>query len=147
MKLAEGGVVSLLLEIFFVLDRDLSRKCLGALDRLCQCAQGRSMTYYNNLTVPLIIQKILALPNLEYEFAVSIFWTLCRYSDSPSIALDALEQNSLQKLLAMLQLGCEHETKKRASQLLGLFNHYREYQYDWRWVSGHDGFLETYVVF
>ena len=52
--------------------------------------------------------------------------TLCRYSDNPFVVSQALQEGLFKKLMVLIKLACRHKTRKRASQLLGLFNHYKQ---------------------
>ena len=52
--------------------------------------------------------------------------TLYRYSDNPFVVSQALQEGFFKKLMVLIKLACRHKTRKRASQLLGLFNHYKQ---------------------
>ena len=81
------------------------------------CAQGRSAAYDHALTMPVIAGKILLVSDLATEFAVSILWTLCRYSENTSVVLQDLQSCLFKKLLVLMQFAKLHVGRKQGKEL------------------------------
>lgn len=129
MKLAfvELGLVSSLLDILIDSDKSLCEKALAILDSLCSSQEGRDKAYGNDLTIPLLVKKILRVSALTTDYSVSALWKLCKFGekDEGRALLEALQVGAFQKLLLVLQVGCGDETKEKATELLKLLNPYR----------------------
>nr|XP_010932523.1 U-box domain-containing protein 21-like [Elaeis guineensis] len=129
MRFVEMGMVSLLLEILVDSDKSLCEKALVVLDGLLQSKKGREMAYDHSLTVPILVKKISRVSDMETEFAVSALWKLCKnYKHETGeragegCLMEALQVGAFQKILLLLQVGCNGTTKEKASELLKLLN-------------------------
>ncbi|KAJ1438662.1 Zinc finger, RING/FYVE/PHD-type [Sesbania bispinosa] len=129
MKLAfvDLGLVSSLLDILIDSDKSLCEKALAILDSLCSCEGGREKAYGNDLTIPVLVKKILRVSPLTTDYSVSAIWKLCKFGDKNEgrALVEALQVGAFQKLLLVLQVGCGDETKEKATELLKLLNPYR----------------------
>lgn len=129
MKLAfvELGLVSCLLDILIESEKSRYEKALAILDSLFSSEEGRNKGCWNDLTVPLLVKRILRVSPLSTDYSVSALWKLCKYGekDEGRTLLEALQVGAFQKLLLVLQVGCGDETKEKATELLKLMNPYR----------------------
>ncbi|KAJ7970243.1 RING-type E3 ubiquitin transferase [Quillaja saponaria] len=129
MKLAfiEKGLISSLLDILIESERSLCERALGVFDTLCSCEEGREMAYSNDLTIPVLVKKILRVSELATNLSVSVIWKLCKYArkDGETVLVEALQVGAFQKLLLILQVGRGDETKEKTTELLKLMNPYR----------------------
>jgi hypothetical protein len=124
------GMIQTLIETIINSDqKSLSEKALGVFDKLCDCKQGREEAYDNDLTMPLLVKKILRVSQLGTEYSVSSIWKLCKFSSSHENGgkglVEALQVGCFQKLLLLLQVGCGDETKEKATELMKILNPYR----------------------
>lgn len=130
MKLAfvQLGLVSSLLDILIDSEKSLCEKALAIFDSLCSCEQGREEAYGNDLTVPVLVKKILRVSALTTDYSVSSIWKLWKFGDKDDerrVLVEALQVGAFQKILLVLQVGCGDETKEKATELLKLMNPYR----------------------
>ena len=130
MKLAfvELGLLSYLLDILIDSEKSLCEKALAIFDSLCSCEQGREKAFGNDLTVPLLVKKILRVSSLTTDYSVSSIWKLCKFGDKEEegrVLVEALQVGAFQKLLLVLQVGCGDGTKEKATELLKMMNPYR----------------------
>ncbi|XP_027359528.1 U-box domain-containing protein 21-like [Abrus precatorius] len=129
MKLSfvELGLVPFLLDILIDSEKSLCEKALAILDSLCSCEEGREKAYGNDLTIPLLVKKILRVSALTTDYSVSAIWKLCKFGEKGEgrALVEALQVGAFQKLLLVLQVGCGDETKDKATELLKLLNPYR----------------------
>ncbi|XP_020216712.1 U-box domain-containing protein 21 [Cajanus cajan] len=123
-RFVELGLVSLLLEAIVDGEKGVCEKALGVLDCICDCQQGKEVVKSNALTLPLVIKKILRVSLLASGFAVSILRKICDKREE-GVLIEALQVGAFQKLLVMLQVGCDESTKENATELLKLLNGYR----------------------
>ncbi|XP_015956724.1 U-box domain-containing protein 21 [Arachis duranensis] len=123
-RFVELGLVSLLLDIILDGERGITEKALGVLDSICDFQKGKDFAKSNALMVPLAIKKILRVSELASSFAVSILWKVWDKSDEGAL-IEALQVGAFQKLLVVLQVGCDDSTKEKATELLKLLNAYR----------------------
>ncbi|QCD92347.1 Armadillo-type fold [Vigna unguiculata] len=123
----ELGLVSSLLEILIDSDKSRYEKALAILDSLFTSEEGRNIASGNDLTVPLLVKKILRVSPLSTDYSVSALWKLCKFGekDEGRSIVEALQVGAFQKLLLVLQVGCGDETKEKATELLKLMNPYR----------------------
>ncbi|KAL2333187.1 hypothetical protein Fmac_014400 [Flemingia macrophylla] len=123
-RFVELGLVPLLLEAIVDGEKGVCEKALGVLDCICDCQQGKEVVKTNALTLPLVIKKILRVSQLASGFAVSILRKICDKREE-GVLIEALQVGAFQKLLVMLQVGCDESTKEDATELLKLLNGYR----------------------
>ncbi|XP_010925800.1 U-box domain-containing protein 21-like [Elaeis guineensis] len=132
-RFVEMGLVSLLLEILVDWEKSMYEKALGVLDGVLDYKRGREMAYDHSLTVPVLVKKMFRVSDMATGFAVSALWKLCmNYKKEggdragEGFLVEALEVGAFQKLLLLLQVGCNGTTKEKASELLKLLNGSRE---------------------
>ncbi|KAK4278051.1 hypothetical protein QN277_015950 [Acacia crassicarpa] len=123
-RFVELGLVSLLLEAIVDADKSICEKALGVLDCICDCKEGKEVAMANALTLPLATKKILRVSPLATEFSVSILWKLCDKEDE-EVLVETAQLGAFQKLLVVLQVGCEESLKEKVTELLKLLNAYR----------------------
>ncbi|XP_027337971.1 U-box domain-containing protein 21-like [Abrus precatorius] len=123
-RFVQLGLVSLLLEAIVEGEKGVCEKALGVLDCICDCQKGKEVVQSNALTLPLVIKKILRVSQLASSFAVSILRKICEKREE-GVLIEALQVGAFQKLLVMLQVGCDERTKENATELLKLLNGYR----------------------
>uniref|UniRef100_A0A0D9VKS3 U-box domain-containing protein n=1 Tax=Leersia perrieri TaxID=77586 RepID=A0A0D9VKS3_9ORYZ len=130
-RFVELGVVELLVELLAGADKGTAEKALAVLDTALATGAGRDRAYAHALAVPVLAKKTMHVSDMATEFAVSALWRLCK--NSPPAAdggggckAEALQVGAFQKLLLILQLGCDDVTKERASELLRLLNASRD---------------------
>ncbi|KAJ1398150.1 Zinc finger, RING/FYVE/PHD-type [Sesbania bispinosa] len=123
-RFVELGLVSLLLETIVEAEKGICEKALGVLDCICDCKEGKEVAQMNALTLPLVVKKILRVSQLASNFAVSVLRKICDKREE-EILIEALQVGAFQKLLVMLQVGCDESTKENATELLKLLNGYK----------------------
>ncbi|KAK7379217.1 hypothetical protein VNO80_04672 [Phaseolus coccineus] len=123
-KFVELDLVSLLLEAIVDGEKGVCEKALGVLDCICDIQKGKEVVKNNALTLPLVVKKLLRVSPLATSFAVSI---LKKNSDKKEeeALIEAVQLGAFQKLLVLLQVGCDESTKENATELLKLLNGYR----------------------
>ncbi|KAF0932570.1 hypothetical protein E2562_010450 [Oryza meyeriana var. granulata] len=121
------GMVELLVELLADADKGMTEKALAVLDSVLVTRNGRDRAYAHALAVPVLAKKTMHVSDMATEFAVSALWRLCKNSPADGgCKAEALQVGAFQKLLLLLQLGCEGVTKERASELLKLLNASRD---------------------
>lgn len=126
-KFIDMGLVEKLLEMLVDSDRSVCEKALGVLDKICAYDQGKEEAYANALTMPVLVKKILRVSDLATEFSVSILWNLCKNDERrEDVLVQGLQVGAFQKLLLLLQFGCDERTKEKATELLKLLNLHKE---------------------
>ncbi|CAL5373786.1 unnamed protein product [Camellia sinensis] len=127
-RFADLGLVSIVLEILVCAERSICEKALGVLDGICGCKEGIEEARNHALIMPVLVKKILRVSDVATEFSVSILWKLCKNDDGGGgdQAVEVLQMGGFQKLLLVLQVGCEDRTKEKATELLKLLNQYRD---------------------
>jgi hypothetical protein len=126
-KFLDLGLVSLLLEMLVDAERSICEKALGVLDGICDRDQGREKAYNHALTIPVLVRKIHRVSDLAMKFSVSILFKLCMNEKrgNGGVLVEAIQRNAFEKLLVLLQVGCDERTREKATQLLKLLNVYR----------------------
>ncbi|KAG8072313.1 hypothetical protein GUJ93_ZPchr0006g42635 [Zizania palustris] len=127
-RLIDLGMVELLVELLADADKGTTEKALAVLDSVLITDKGRDKAYAHALAVPVLVKKTMHVSDMATEFAVSALWRLCKNTpeDGGRCKAEALQAGAFQKLLLLLQLGCEGITKERASELLKLLNGSRD---------------------
>ncbi|KAJ4764062.1 U-box domain-containing protein 21 [Rhynchospora pubera] len=115
------GLVSLLLDTLVDSDKSMCEKALAVLEGLFQCEKGREKGCEHALTVPVLVKKMLRVSDMATEFSVSALWRICKGCKKNCI-VEAVQVGAFQKLLLLLQVGCNGVTKERASELLKILN-------------------------
>ncbi|KAK7387365.1 hypothetical protein VNO78_28113 [Psophocarpus tetragonolobus] len=123
-RFVDLGLVSLLLEVMVDGEKGVCEKALGVLDCICDCQKGKEVVKSNALALPLVIKKLLRVSPLASSFAVSILRKITDKKEE-GLLIEALQVGAFQKLLVMLQVGCDESTKENTTELLKLMNGYR----------------------
>lgn len=128
--MAELGIVRHLIELLVDCDKGTTEKALAALDAMllkCEEAKGEARSL-RALAVPVLVKKMHHVSDMATEFAVSALWRLCKNDDDVNggCKAEALQAGAFQKLLLLLQVGCEGVARERASELLRMLNGARE---------------------
>jgi hypothetical protein len=124
-RFVELGLVSFLLETIVDGEKRICEKALGVLDCLCDFKKGNEVIKMNALTLPLVIKKLLRVSPLASSFAVGIVRKIVCEKKEELVLIEAIQLGAFQKLLVMLQVGCEEKTKEDTTELLKLLNGYR----------------------
>jgi hypothetical protein len=124
-RFVELGLVSFLLETIVDGEKRICEKALGVLDCLCDFKNGNEVIKMNALTLPLVIKKLLRVSPLASSFAVGIVRKIVCEKKEELVLIEAIQLGAFQKLLVMLQVGCEEKTKEDTTELLKLLNGYR----------------------
>ncbi|GLT90623.1 hypothetical protein SLE2022_085460 [Rubroshorea leprosula] len=125
-------LVLLLLETLVESERSICEKALGILEGICTIEEGREAVSNNALGIPVLVRKLLRVSNLSTELSVSILCKLCKMEKSEDcggvnlVVNQALQAGAFQKLLLLLQVGCEDRTKDKVTEVLKLLNLYRD---------------------
>lgn len=124
-KFVKLGLVALIAEVLMNnSEESVCERCLVVLNVICDNEQGREDVLRNALIVPLLVKKILRVSDLATQCSVSVLWKLWR-KNGEDVLLEALQVGAFEKLLVVLQVGCEEKTKERASELLRNLNRFR----------------------
>ncbi|ESQ49829.1 hypothetical protein EUTSA_v10020937mg [Eutrema salsugineum] len=121
------GLVGLITEMIVNnAEKSVCERCLVVLNVICDNEQGREDVLRNALIVPLLVKKILRVSDLATQCSVSILWKLWKKNgDEDRLLVEALQVGAFEKLLVVLQVGCEEKTKEKASELLRNLNRCR----------------------
>ncbi|KAF8052204.1 hypothetical protein N665_1588s0016 [Sinapis alba] len=126
-KFVKLGLVALITEMIMNnAEKSVCERCLVVLNVICDNEQGVEDVLRNALIVPLLVKKLLRVSDLATQCSVSILWKLWRKKNrEEDVLLEALQVGAFEKLLVVLQVGCEEKTKERASELLRNLNRCR----------------------
>ncbi|VVA96259.1 unnamed protein product [Arabis nemorensis] len=127
-KFVKLGLVGLITEMIVNnAEKSVCERCLIVLNVVCDNEQGREDVLRNALIVPLLVKKILRVSDLATQCSVSTLWKLWKKNgeDEDRLLVEALQVGAFEKLLVLLQVGCEEKTKERASDLLRNLNRCR----------------------
>lgn len=128
LEFLEMGLVNTVLEFLIDSKGSACERALRVLDELCGSEEGRDKAYANCLTVPVLVKKLPRGSASTTKYSVSALWRLVkheRWDEQGKALVEALQVGAFQKLLLMLQCGCDEETKKKATELLKVMNPYR----------------------
>ncbi|CAA7038533.1 unnamed protein product [Microthlaspi erraticum] len=125
-KFLSLGLVGLMTEMIVNnAEKSVCERCLVVINVICDNEQGGEDVLRNALIVPLLVKKILRVSDLATQCSVSILWKLWKKKDGDRLLVEALQVGAFEKLLVLLQVGCEEKTKERASELLRNLNRCR----------------------
>ncbi|GMH16104.1 hypothetical protein Nepgr_017945 [Nepenthes gracilis] len=130
-KFAGIGFLGTLLQIMVdhAPDRSICERALEIFDMLCEYEEGREEAWRNALTIPVLVKKLLRVSSAATVFSVSALWKLCKHGDeevSAGVMVEAAQVGAFQKLLLLLQIGCDDATKEKATDILKKLNSYTE---------------------
>lgn len=122
------GLVELITEMMVNnAEKSVCERSLVVLNAICDNEQGKEDVLRNALIVPLLVKKILRVSDLATQCSVSILWKLWKNNGEgdDGLLVEALQVGAFEKLLVLLQVGCEEKTKEKASELLRNLNRCR----------------------
>ncbi|XP_010463713.1 PREDICTED: U-box domain-containing protein 21-like [Camelina sativa] len=124
------GLVELITEMMVNnnAEKSVCERSLVVLNATCDNEQGKEDVLRNALIVPLLVKKILRVSDLATQCSVSILWKLWKNNNGQGddrLLVEALQVGAFEKLLVLLQVGCEEKTKEKASELLRNLNRCR----------------------
>lgn len=108
-------------------EQSVCERSLVVLNAICDNEQGKEDVLRNALIVPLLVKKVLRVSDLATQCSVSILWKLWKNNGKSDdcLLVEALQVGAFEKLLVLLQVGCEDKTKEKASELLRNLNRCR----------------------
>ncbi|AAF26976.1 unknown protein [Arabidopsis thaliana] len=129
-KFVKLGLVELITEMMVNnAEKSVCERSLVVLNATCDNEQGKEDVLRNALIVPLLVKKILRVSDLATQCSVSILWKLWKNKKDGEcddrLLVEALQVGAFEKLLVLLQVGCEDKTKEKASELLRNLNRCR----------------------
>jgi hypothetical protein len=80
IKVAEVGVVPLLIEFLPDAKRSNVQLALGVMELLCTIAEGRAVVANHALAMAALVHHLHIVSNLATELSVAILWSLCKAS-------------------------------------------------------------------
>lgn len=116
IRVAEVGVVPLLMELLPDAKRSNVELALGVLELLCTTAEGRAAVANHALAMAALVHHLHTVSNLATELNVAILWSVCKAS--PACLVAALQSGAFAALLLLLQLDCSQRTRLKARELL-----------------------------
>ncbi|GAB2225415.1 hypothetical protein Droror1_Dr00006207 [Drosera rotundifolia] len=121
------GLVSSLLHIMIdnSKDKPIIERALCIMDTILDFQEGRDSALNNTLTIPVLVKKILRVSDPATEFSVSTISKLLK-KDDKAVAIEAAETGLFQKLLLVLQIRCDDQTKEKATEVLKVLNGLRK---------------------
>ncbi|XP_057762488.1 U-box domain-containing protein 21-like [Arachis stenosperma] len=129
ISFVELGFVNTLLGVLIDSEKSICEKALAIYDCLCSSEKGRESALGNDLTIPVLVKKVLRISSLSTDYSVSAIWKMCKFGErgdeEGKVLVEALQVGAFQKLLLVLQVGCGDSTKEKATELLKLMNPYR----------------------
>jgi len=82
IKVAEVGVVPLLIELLPDANKRNMELALGVLELLCTTVEGRAVVANHALAMVALVHHLHTVSNLATELSVAILWSVCK--DSPA---------------------------------------------------------------
>jgi hypothetical protein len=87
IRVAEVGVVPLLIELFPDAKRSNVELVLGVLELLCTTAEGRAVVANPALAMAALVHHLHTFSNLATELSVAILWSVCKASPACLVLL------------------------------------------------------------
>jgi hypothetical protein len=87
IKVAEVGVVPLLIELLPDAKRSNVELALGVLELLCTTAEGRAVVANHALAMAALVHHLHTVSNLATEFTITILWSVCKASQACLVLL------------------------------------------------------------
>ncbi|XP_057455893.1 E3 ubiquitin-protein ligase PUB23-like [Lotus japonicus] len=105
IKAVEGGSVLVLIELLFeVSERRSCELMLAALDKLCDCAEGRAEFLSHGAGLAIVSKKILWVSHVASDRGVRILSSICRYSATTKVLQEMLQFGVVSKLCLVVQV-------------------------------------------
>ncbi|CAH8385983.1 unnamed protein product [Eruca vesicaria subsp. sativa] len=122
-RFLELGLVNSTVEMLVDSENSVCEKALLVLDAICESDEGREIVRGNELTMPILVKKILKISEFAKKSLVSVMWKICKSGDGSEVE-EALRLGAFKKLVVMLQVGCGEGTKEKVTELLKMMNRY-----------------------
>jgi hypothetical protein len=87
IRVAEVGVVPLLIELLPDAKRSNVELALGVLELLCTTAEGRAAVANHALAMAALVHHLHTVSNLATELSVAILWSVCKVSPACLVLL------------------------------------------------------------
>ncbi len=87
IRVAEVGVVPLLIELLPDAKRSNVELALGVLELLCTTTEGRAVVANHALAMAALVHHLHTVSNLAIELSVAIFWSVCKASPTCLVLL------------------------------------------------------------
>jgi hypothetical protein len=87
IRVAEVGVVPLLIELLPDAKRSNVELVLGVLELLCTTAEGRAAVANHALAMAALVHHLHIVSNLATELSVAILWSVCKASPACLVLL------------------------------------------------------------
>ncbi len=87
IRVAEVGVVPLLIELLPDAKRSNVELALGVLELLCTTAEGRAVVANHALAMVALVHHLHIVSNLVTELSVAILWSVCKASPACLVLL------------------------------------------------------------
>ncbi len=87
IRVAEVGVVPLLIELLPDAKRSNVELALGVLELLCTTAEGRAAVANHALAMAALVHHLHTFSNLATELSVAILWSVCKVSPACLVLL------------------------------------------------------------
>ncbi|KAK8928176.1 E3 ubiquitin-protein ligase PUB23 [Platanthera zijinensis] len=122
VKAVSAGAVYVLVDLLLEdSDKRVCEMALVALDKLCECADGRAELICHAAGVAVVSKKILRVSVAASERAVRIIEKLSKLSATPALLQEMIQVGVVSKLCLLLQVEyCGAREKERAREILSL---------------------------
>ncbi|XP_040379564.1 E3 ubiquitin-protein ligase PUB23-like [Oryza brachyantha] len=122
VKAVDAGAVPVLVDM--LLDGPDRRGCelaLGALDRLCGCAEGRAALVAHGAGVAVVGRKVLRVSEVASDKAVRVLRSVARHAATAAVVQEMAQTGAVGKLCVVAQSEqCGERTRERARETLRL---------------------------
>ncbi|KAL5216140.1 hypothetical protein ABZP36_007541 [Zizania latifolia] len=123
IKAVDAGAVPVLIDM--LLDGSDRRSCelmLGALDRLCGCAEGRAALVAHGAGVAVVGNMVLRVSDLATDKAVRMLRSVARHAATAAVVQEMAQTGVVRKLCLVAESAeqCSERTRERARETLRL---------------------------
>ncbi|KAK9068540.1 hypothetical protein SSX86_012655 [Deinandra increscens subsp. villosa] len=119
IKAAEVGAVAALIDTLLNHpDKRVSEMVLIALDRICECAEGRAELLKHGGGLAVVSKKILRVSTVASESAMRVLHSVTMFSGDRSVVGEMLELGVVGKLCLVMQVDCGKKMKEKAREIL-----------------------------
>ncbi|KAG8043981.1 hypothetical protein GUJ93_ZPchr0458g22455 [Zizania palustris] len=123
IKAVDAGAVPVLIDM--LLDGSDRRSCelmLGALDRLCGCAEGRAALVAHGAGVAVVGTMILRVSDVATDKAVRMLRSVARHAATAAVVQEMAQTGVVSKLCLVAESAeqCSERTRERARETLRL---------------------------
>ncbi|KAF0908432.1 hypothetical protein E2562_025406 [Oryza meyeriana var. granulata] len=123
VKAVDAGAVPVLIDM--LLDGPADRRgcelALGALDRLCGCAEGRAAMVSHGAGVAVVGKKVLRVSEVASDRAVRVLRSVARHAATAAVVQEMAQTGVVGKLCVVAQSEqCVERTRERARETLRL---------------------------